>query len=68
MLLNIREGMCVGVVILGGRGFPCLCGAWSLLSRGILLSKALLTGFRFPVVITNSSSVHDHPAPKLPEH
>jgi hypothetical protein len=53
---------------LGGGCFSRFRSAWSLLSRGVLLCEALLTGLALPVVVAHSSSVVDQSAPKLPEH
>lgn len=49
-------------------GISRLRGPGPFLASQVFLSETLLNRFAFPVVIPNTSSVHDHSATKLTKH
>src|SRR5690242_11109920 len=64
----VSKGHGTGVVGFSSRCLSRFCCAWTLLTRCIFLCETLLASFAFPVIVSNSSSVLNEPASKLPEH
>jgi hypothetical protein len=60
-----NAGVCSGLC---SSSVSSLSGARPLLSRQILLGKSLLPRFAFPIIVTNSPTIHDDTAAKLTEH
>jgi len=68
--LALRHGrkQCRILGMLCRRRFSLLCGTRSLLSGGIIFSKALLPCFGLPVIVSYAPPTHNEPTPELTKH
>lgn len=69
LLLLARPPRVNRIIVFKSRSrLPCFTSSWSLVPSHVFLGETLLYGLRLPIIVSDLSSVFNHPSPKLAKH
>lgn len=68
-LLLARPSRVNRIIVFKSRSrLPCFASSWPLVPSHVFLGKTLLYGLCLPIIVSDLSSVLNHPSPKLAKH